>query len=44
MTYERLSATLKTQAATLKTAHPTRSVDYEVVVQNGRALLKPILR
>lgn len=44
VTYERLSASLRAQAANLRAAHPTRSVDYEVIVQGGRALLKPILR
>ncbi len=44
MTYEKVTESLKAQADKLKTMHPGKSVDYEVVVKNGKTLLKPILR
>lgn len=44
MTYEKVAESLKSQADKLRAMHPDKSVDYEVVVKNGKTLLKPILR
>jgi hypothetical protein len=44
VTYEKLAETLRAQANKLRTAHPAKSVDYEVVMKDGRPHLKPILR
>lgn len=44
VTYEKLAATLRAQADRLKVAHPAKSVDYDVVIKDGKALLKPVLR
>jgi hypothetical protein len=44
VTFEKLAASLRSQTDRLKSAHPNRSVDYEVVVKDGKTHLKPVLR
>jgi len=44
ITYEKLADSLRAQAAKLRVSHPAKKVDYEVVVKDGKTLLKPILR
>jgi hypothetical protein len=44
VTYEKLAETLRAQASRLKATHPAKSIDYDVVIKDGKALLKPILR
>lgn len=44
ITFEKLAESLRVQAAKLREAHPVRSVDYDVVVKNGKTLIKPILK
>ena len=44
VTFEKLAATLRAQADKLRSAHPNKSVDYEVVVKDGKTHLKPVLR
>jgi hypothetical protein len=44
VTFEKLAASLRAQATKLKSAHPNRSIDYEVVVKDGKTHLKPVLR
>jgi hypothetical protein len=44
VTYEKLAETLRAQAQRLKATHPAKSVDYDVVIKDGKALLKPVLR
>ncbi|WP_438026898.1 MXAN_5187 C-terminal domain-containing protein [Sorangium sp. So ce233] len=44
VTYERLAESLRAQAAKLRATNPARSVDYDVVVKDGKTLLKPILK
>ena len=44
VTFEKLAASLRDQANKLRSTHPNRSIDYEVVVKDGKAHLKPILR
>jgi hypothetical protein len=44
VTYEKLAASLRAQAEKLKSAHPSKSIDYEVVVKDGKTHLKPVLK
>jgi hypothetical protein len=44
VTYERLAESLRAQAARLRATNPAQSVDYDVVVKDGKTLLKPILK
>jgi hypothetical protein len=44
VTFEKLAASLRAQAEKLKTTHPSKSIDYEVVVKDGKTHLKPVLR
>ena len=44
VTFEKLASSLRAQAEKLKGAHPSKSVDYEVVVKDGKTHLKPVLR
>jgi len=44
VTFEKLAESLRAQAEKLRATHPSRKVDYEVVVKDGKTLLKPILR
>jgi hypothetical protein len=44
VTYEGLAQQLRTQAEKLKASHPHKSVDYSVVMKDGKPTLKPILR
>ncbi len=43
ITFEKLADSLKTQAEKLKSAHGKR-VDYEIVVKDGKTLIKPIVK
>ena len=44
VTFEKLATSLRAQAEKLKSAHPSKSIDYEVVVKDGKTHLKPVLR
>jgi len=44
VTFEKLAASLRAQADRLKSVHPNKSVDYEVVVRDGKTHLRPVLR
>ncbi len=44
VTLDRLSSSLRAQAAKLAAQHPGRRVDYEVVTKDGKTMIKPILR
>jgi len=44
ITFEKLADSLRSQADKLRTKHTAKSVDYEVVVKDGKALIKPIVR
>ncbi len=44
ITYDKLAQSLRTQADRLQSAHPSKTVDYEVVVKDGKTHLKPVLR
>ena len=43
ITFEKLSDSLKNQADKLRSAHGKR-VDYEIVVKDGKTLIKPIVK
>jgi hypothetical protein len=44
VTYEKLAESLRSQAAKLRETHQAKTVDYDVVVKNGKTMLKPVLR
>jgi hypothetical protein len=44
VTYDKLAATLRAQTQRLQASHPTKTVDYDVVVKDGRTQLRPILK
>ena len=44
VTLEQLTQSLREASTKLKQKHPTGVVDFEVVVRNGHALLKPVVR
>jgi hypothetical protein len=44
VTYDKLAETLRVQTQRLQASHPTKTVDYEVVVKDGKTQLKPILK
>jgi hypothetical protein len=44
ITFEKLAESLRAQAAKLRESHAANSVDYDVIVKNGKTLLKPILK
>jgi hypothetical protein len=44
VTFEKLAASLRAQTDRLKSVHPHKSVDYEVVVMDGKTHLRPVLR
>lgn len=44
VTYEALAKQLRQQEEKLKASHPQKSVDYNVVMKDGKPTLKPILR
>ena len=44
ITFERMSQTLQEASGKLRQKHPAGSIDFEVVVRDGRAILKPVVR
>jgi hypothetical protein len=44
VTFEKLASSLRAQTAKLRASHPAKTVDYEVVVKDGKTTLKPVLR
>ena len=44
ITFEKLADSLRSQADKLKSKHSAKRVDYEVVVKDGKTLIKPIVR
>lgn len=44
LTFEKLADSLRAQATKLRASHPRRSIDYDVVVKDGKTLIKPILK
>jgi hypothetical protein len=44
VTYEKLAATLRAQTEKLKAQHPSKAIDFDVVVKDGKTHLKPVLK
>lgn len=44
LAFDRVAQSLKAQAEKLKQQYPSRTIDFEVVVKDGRTVLKPIVR
>lgn len=44
LTFEKLADSLRSQADKLRSKHAAKKVDYEVVVKDGKTLIKPIVR
>ena len=44
LTYERMADKLRSEAAKLQATYKAKRVDYEVVVKDGKTILKPVLR
>jgi hypothetical protein len=44
ITFEKLSESLRSQTEKLKQKHASKKIDYEVVVKDGKTLIKPIVR
>lgn len=44
ITYEKLADSLRVQTDKLKQKHNNRKVDYQVVVKNGKTLIKPVIK
>lgn len=44
ITFEKLADSLRSQADKLKGKHASKRVDYEVVVKDGKTLIKPIVK
>jgi len=44
ITYDKVAASLRDTAQQLRSKHQGRQVDFEVVLKNGRAVLKPVVK
>ena len=44
ITYDKLAASLRAQADKIKTSHPARSIDFEVVTKDGKTALRPVVK
>jgi hypothetical protein len=44
VTYEKIASNLETVAKELRAKHKARSVDFEVVMKNGKPVLKPVVK
>ena len=44
LSFEKVAQSLREQGDKLKIQHPNRRLDFEVVMQDGRALIRPVLR
>jgi hypothetical protein len=44
VTYEKIAANLENAAKELRAKHKARSVDFEVVMKNGKPVLKPVVK
>jgi hypothetical protein len=44
VTYEKIAANLESAARELRAKHKARSVDFEVVMKNGKPVLKPVVK
>ncbi len=44
ITYDKLATSLRAQADKIKTSHPSRSIDFEVVTKDGKTALRPVVK
>lgn len=44
VTYEKIASNLENVAKELRAKHKARSVDFEVVLKNGKPVLKPVVK
>lgn len=44
ITYDKIAANLRETAKQLKTKHSGRNIDFEVVMKNGKPVLKPVVK
>ena len=44
VTYEKIAMNLENVAKELRAKHKARSVDFEVVMKNGKPVLKPVVK
>jgi hypothetical protein len=44
VTYEKIASNLESVAKELRAKHKARSVDFEVVMKNGKPVLKPVVK
>jgi hypothetical protein len=44
VTYEKIASNLESVAKELRAKHNARSVDFEVVMKNGKPVLKPVVK
>jgi len=44
ITYDKLATSLRAQADKLKTSHPSKSVDFEIVTKDGKTALRPVVK
>ena len=44
ITFDKLATSLRAQADKLKSTHPTKNVDFEIVVKDGKTALRPVLK
>ena len=44
LTFDKLAASLHAQADKLKSTHPARTIDFEVVTKDGKTALRPVVK
>ena len=44
ITFDKLAASLRAQADKLKSSHPSRTIDFEVVTKDGKTALRPVVK
>jgi hypothetical protein len=44
ITFEKLATSLRAQADKIKSSHPSRSIDFEVVTKDGKTALRPVVK
>jgi hypothetical protein len=44
ITFDKLASSLRAQADKLKTSHPSRTIDFEVVTKDGKTALRPVVK
>jgi len=44
ITFDKLAQSLRAQAEKIRTSHPTRTIDFEVVTKDGKTALRPVVK